>query len=227
MHPLTEALIQDLRRLADPAKAGPMQAYMKTDQPFYGVQAGPRRRSFKTIVKRFKEMSRAEYEQVIFELWQGNHREAMYQALEVAQHFKAYRDPASWPIYERLVRSATNWDTLDEIAGHLISDLVRRHRQFEARLIEWADDDNFWVRRAALLAQLKQKAETNTELLAQIILKLAPEKEFFIRKAIGWVLRDYSYTDPDWVRQFVEQHADKLSGLSQREALKQVKRHQS
>jgi 3-methyladenine DNA glycosylase AlkD len=224
---MTHALIDDLQRLADPDKAEPMQAYMKTDQPFYGVQAKPRRDSFKAIAKQFKAISRPEYEQIIFELWQSSHREAMYQALEVAQHFKKYRDPGSWPIYERLVRTASHWDTLDEVARNLISALVRQHREFEARLVEWAEDDNFWVRRASLLAHLKHKAQTNTVLLAETILKLAPEKEFFIRKAIGWVLRDYSYTNPAWVRQFVEQHAAQLSSLSQQEALKQINRPQS
>jgi 3-methyladenine DNA glycosylase AlkD len=125
-------------------------------------------------------------------------------------------------LYERLVRSAPHWDTLDWIAAKLISPLVRQHREFEAELIKWSADDNFWVRRAALLAHLHHKEETNTDLLGQTILRLCHEKEFFIRKAIGWVLRDYAYTDPAWVRAFVAAHETELSGLSRREALKQI-----
>ncbi|MCB0173573.1 MAG: DNA alkylation repair protein, partial [Anaerolineae bacterium] len=85
--------------------------------------------------------------------------------------------------------------------------------------------DNFWVRRASLLAHLRHKEQTNTQLLADTILALCHESEFFIRKAIGWVLRDYSYTDPAWVSNFVAQYDDRLSGLSKREALKQINRN--
>ena len=223
-HPLVKAIIAELEKVRDPEKAPAMQAYMKTEQPFYGVQAGPRRKAFRAAIKDFKEISRETYECVIFELWQGQYREEMYQALEVAERYRAYRDKESWPIYERLVRTATNWDTLDWIAGKLISPLIVQHRDLETELVKWSQDDIFWVRRAALLAHLHHKEQTNTDLLAELILRLCHEQEFFIRKAIGWVLRDYSYTNPEWVQAFVAAHEDKLSGLSKREALKQIHR---
>ncbi|MDX1520191.1 MAG: DNA alkylation repair protein, partial [Anaerolineae bacterium] len=207
-HPLTRAIKEELAKVRDPEKAPAMQAYMKSDQPFLGVQAGPRKEAFKAAVAPFKQISRADYEQVIFELWQGTYREEMYQALEVAERYKAYRTKESWPIYERLVRTATNWDTLDWIAGKLISPLILKHRDLEKELRRWASDENFWVRRAALLAHLRHKDQTNTELLAELILLLCHEQEFFIRKAIGWVLREYSSVNPAWVQAFVAQHAD-------------------
>jgi 3-methyladenine DNA glycosylase AlkD len=223
-HPMVVQLSEALQQVADLEKAGGMQAYMKTEQPFYGVQAGPRRKLFKAVARGFKQISREEYEQIIIELWRGTYREDMYQALEVAEHYKAYRDKQSWPIYEQLVRTASNWDTLDWVAGKLISPLVLQHRELEEKLVAWAQDENFWVRRASLLAHLHHKEQTNTRLLAEIILRLSQEPEFFIRKAIGWVLRDYSYTDPDWVLAFVGAHQEELSGLSKREAMKQIKR---
>ena len=113
---------------------------------------------------------------------------------------------------------------MDWLSSNLIGRLVDKYRHFEKELWEWTADNNFWVRRASLLAHLKHKEKTNIKLLPQTILKLAHEKEFFIRKAIGWVLRQYSYTDPGWVIQFVQNHEDKLSGLSKREALKALKR---
>ena len=225
MHPLAEQIIAELKVLADPEIAEGMRAYMKSNQPFYGVKAGPRRSSFKTIAKQFKMISQVEYEQIIFELWAGAYREEMYQALEVAEHYKKYRTLASWPIYDRLVRTAPHWDTLDWIAGKIVSSLVLQHRELEANLIDWSQADNFWVRRASLLAHLRHKEQTNTQLLADTILALCHESEFFIRKAIGWVLRDYSYTDPAWVSNFVAQYDDRLSGLSKREALKQINRN--
>lgn len=224
MHPMTRAIITALEQVADPEKAPGMQAYMKTGQPFYGVQAGPRRKAFKIVAKNYKQITREEYKQIIFELWHGRTREEMYQALEVATHYKQYLDLQSWPIYEQLVNTATNWDTLDWIAAGLISPLVLEHKKLEKELVKWSTSNNFWVRRASLLAHLHHKEETNAELLAKTILALAHEKEFFIRKAIGWVLRDYSYTNPEWVVAFVKANQDKLSGLSKREALKQIER---
>jgi 3-methyladenine DNA glycosylase AlkD len=221
---MTRAIITALEQVADPEKAPGMQAYMKTGQPFYGVQAGPRRKAFKIVAKNYKQITREEYKQIIFELWHGRTREEMYQALEVATHYKQYLDLQSWPIYEQLVNTATNWDTLDWIAAGLISPLVLEHKKLEKELVKWSTSNNFWVRRASLLAHLHHKEETNAELLAKTILALAHEKEFFIRKAIGWVLRDYSYTNPEWVVAFVKANQDKLSGLSKREALKQIER---
>jgi 3-methyladenine DNA glycosylase AlkD len=227
MHPMVVAIDQELERIRDPEKAKEMQAYMKTTQEFYGVQAGPRRKAFKAVAKQYRQIGRAEYDQIIFELWRGHYREDMYQALEVAEHYRAYRDLESWPIYERLVHTATNWDTLDWVAGKLVSPLVLQHRELESELVKWSMSDNFWVRRASLLAHLHHREHTNTQLLAETIQVLAPEKEFFIRKAIGWILRDYSYADPDWVRDFVDVHQTELSGLSKREALKRINRASS
>lgn len=223
-HPIVIQITEALQKAADSEIAGGMQAYMKTTQLFYGVKAGPRRKNFKQIAGDFKGLTREEYEQVIFELWNGEYREEMYQALEVAEHYKAYRDLESWPIYDRLVKTATHWDTLDWLAGKIVSPLVLKHRELEEKLVEWRKDDNFWVRRASLLAHLHHKEQTNTALLADTILALAHEDEFFIRKAIGWILRDYSYANPQWVEAFVNQHQAELSNLSQREALKQINR---
>lgn len=200
-----------------------MQAYMKTDQPFYGVMAVPQREIARAACRDFPDLTREEWETVILELWNGTHREEMHQALHVAQHYTSHRTPEAWPLFERLVHEATNWDTLDWIAGRLISELVLENRRFESDLVRWSESDNLWVRRASLLAHLRHKERTNTRLLSETILRLAPEREFFIRKAIGWVLREYSKTSPEWVRSFVDRHGDRLSGLSRREALKRIR----
>lgn len=223
--PLFVQLIRDeLRRRADPAKALEMQRYMKTAQPFHGVASPLRREIFRQARKPAPLTCRADYETAIRELWSGKYREEMYLALDTAEGIRRFHSEESWPLYEELVMTAPHWDTLDWLASRIVGPLVSRNRTLEKHLAAWADSPNFWVRRAALLAHLKHKEKTNVPLLAATILKLADEKEFFIRKAIGWVLRDYSYTDPDWVAAFVREHEDRLSGLSCREALKHIRR---
>jgi 3-methyladenine DNA glycosylase AlkD len=224
MQPITRYIKDELKRHSDAIKAPQMQAYMKTEQPFYGVQSKLRKQIFRDAIKEYPITSHEEWEKVILELWNGTHREEMYQALEIAERYKKYHDESAWALFETLLRSASNWDTVDWLSSNLIGRLVEEYRHFEKQLWEWSDDENFWVRRASLLAHLKHKDKTNIKLLSQTILKLAHEKEFFIRKAIGWVLRQYSYTDPNWVLQFVERHDEKLSGLSKREALKAMNR---
>lgn len=224
MQPITKYIKNELKQHGDAKKAPQMQAYMKTDQPFYGVQSKQRKHIFRDAIKMFPIISRDSWEKVILELWNGTHREEMYQALEIAERYKKYHDETAWNLFEKLLRSATNWDTVDWLSSNLIGRLVEKYRHFEKQLVAWSNDDNFWVRRASLLAHLKHKEKTNAKLLANTILKLSQEEEFFIRKAIGWVLRQYSYTDPEWVLQFVKNHEDKLSGLSKREALKALNR---
>lgn len=200
-----------------------MQAYMKTDQPFYGIQAKERRIIFKECIARNPINDQEEYQDVVRTLWDGEHREDMYQALETAEYFKPFRNAESWSLYEDLIHTSPHWDTLDWIAGKLVSELLLSERnRFEKRLIAWRKDDNLWVRRASLLAHLHHGKETNRELLGETIRLLMPEKEFFIRKAIGWVLRDFANTDPLWVIEYVREVETGLSGLSRREALKHV-----
>lgn len=224
MQPITKYIKNELKQHSDATKAPQMQAYMKTDQLFYGVQSVLRKQIFRDAIRKYPISSRETWETLILELWNGTQREEMYQALEVAERYKIYHDESAWNLFEKLLRSATNWDTVDWLASNLIGKLVYKYRHFEKELWKWSKDDNFWVRRASLLSHLKHKEKTNIKLLSQTILKLAHEKEFFIRKAIGWVLRQYSYTDPIWVSQFVERYENKLSGLSKREALKAINR---
>ena len=220
--PLHQYFLEEMRKAADPQKARQMAAYMKTGQKFYGVQAGPRRQIMRAGLKKYPIESRVQWNACILQLWRGETREEMYLALDVCQKYPQYHDAEAWPLFEVLVRTATNWDTLDWIASHFVGTVVAKNRDFEKQLIIWRVDTSFWVRRASLLAHLKHKEKTNSELLQETILCLAHEQEFFIRKAIGWVLREYGKTNPQWVQDFVSQNKDKLSGLSIREAMKNL-----
>ncbi|MBL7994322.1 DNA alkylation repair protein [bacterium] len=220
MHPMAVYLRRELRRAADPKKSGPMQAYMKNVQPFYGIQMPARKKIFQSARKKFTLTSYDEYETVIQELWRGKFREELYLAVDIAIYYKAFRSDPAMRLYEWMLTSADNWDTVDPVASHLVGDLVLQNRKHESNLKKWTRSKNKWLRRTALLAHLRHKNKTNRRLLEETILSMTDEREFFIQKAIGWILRQYAYTDPKWVIQFVRKHSGRLSNLAKREALK-------
>jgi 3-methyladenine DNA glycosylase AlkD len=215
----------ELGALADPVRARQMAAYMKTTMPFYGVAQPEREPVFRQMVQAMPIQNAETYEAVVSALWRQPHREDKYAALTVAQSFDGFVTPDRLPLYERMVREGGWWDLVDEIAGHLVSPLQRRHRAIVRAVMDrWIADADMWVRRAALLSQLGHKSGTDPEQLFDYCLRCAPEKAFFIRKAIGWALRDYSYASPEAVYAFLEQHRAQLSPLSVREGAKQLAR---
>lgn len=220
----TDFIVEQLQVNANPAKAPQMQAYMKTSQPLLGVAAPDRKALFREAKKRFSISSQQDYENTVETLWYGSHRETQYHALEVAGSFKKFRTSNSIRLYEELLLTAENWDTVDWIAITLVGLVILAEPDHESKLIEWRSHDNFWLRRSSLIAHIKHKEKTNTALQKETILLLCHEKAFFIRKANGWVLRQYSKTDPDWVDNFIQQYDSQLSGLSKREALKIINR---
>jgi 3-methyladenine DNA glycosylase AlkD len=214
-----------LRNAADDQKAAPMQDYMKTSQPFYGVQTTERKAIFREArrlhpIECFNELRR-----IIHILWHGTYREEMYVALDIGEHYHKFNTPDAFSFWEEVLATATNWDTVDWIASRIMGLMVLNHPQLSAELPRLSKSPNMWIRRTSLLVHLKHKDHTDFRLLEKTILKLAHEKEFFIRKAIGWVLREYSKTNPAWVLSFVQSHPEKLSVLSQREALKIIRKN--
>jgi len=209
---------------ADPAKAAPMAAYMKTDMPFYGVQKPERARLFREVKRRFPPASRRGYESAVRALWRLPHREEKYLALDYATTFLNKGGLDSIRLYQRLVREGAWWDLVDPIAAWIASPLLRDTRAEMQPVVErWIDHDDLWLRRTALLSQLRHKEQTDEQQLYDFCLRRADEKEFFIRKAIGWALRDYSWTAPRSVEQFLREHGERLSGLSRREAAKRLR----
>ena len=220
--------IQDhLRRAADPDKAGPMQAYMKTDMPFHGVQKTERvaiRRAFKRAftLRSWEDDLRP----LIEALWALPHREEKYLALELAHaHTRIALTQAALPLWEWLVRDGAWWDLVDAIASPLVSPTYLKHREeVEPWTERWIEDESLWVRRLAILAHLKHKEQTDAERLFAHCLRCAHEKEFFIRKAIGWALREYSKHDPEAVAAFLLAHRGAWSGLTFREGSKHLRK---
>jgi 3-methyladenine DNA glycosylase AlkD len=222
MSSIVSFLRSELQKHADPKRASAMQAYMKTSQKFYGVSASPLKEIFRTARTKFEIKTFDDYQNVIRALWSGESREEMYLAILTAKYYKKFRTDKAMRLYEAMLATATNWDLVDDIAAHLVGDLVLKDRKHETRLKRWARSKNFWMRRSAILAHLFHAKETNLKLFEQILAGMMHEKEFFIRKAIGWSLRQYAKTNPKWVKHFVKTYGDRLSGLSKREALKHI-----
>ena len=213
----------ELAAAANPEKAGPMAAYMKTDDPFYGVQKQARTAIFKEMGRRFPIDDGEEYEEAVQELWALPHREEKYLALAVATGFRRFITFERIDLYRRLIVEGAWWDFVDEIAGRAVGIVWLDDRSRTTPLMRsWIDDPDMWLRRTAIIGQLKHKDETDRDLLFDFCLRRADETEFFIRKAIGWALREYAKTAPDAVRRFTDAYRDHLSGLSYREATKHL-----
>ena len=212
-----------LSRAANPEKAAGMQAYMKTDMPFYGVQKPARTPILRQLVHDFPPADRDGYQALVLALWNLPHREEKYLALGVAQHFRSFVDTVSLPLYRRLIVEGAWWDFVDEVATHLIRDLVMNHpNEAWPEVDTWIEDPDMWLRRSAIICQVGARGKTDAERLFAFSGARLEEKEFFIRKAIGWALRDYARTDPEAVAGFVTTNRDRLSGLSFREATKHI-----
>ena len=214
----------ELAAAADPDKAAAMQAYMKTDMPFYGVAQPGRTPILRTLLKEHRPTSRDGYVEMVLGLWLLPHREEKYLALGVAVRCAEFIVPASLPLYKRLITEGAWWDLVDEVATHLIRPLVVSHPSDTWPEVEtWIDAEDMWLRRSAILCQIGAKGDTDEERLFGFCAARAHETEFFIRKAIGWALREYAKTNPLAVAEFVNSHHDELSGLSFREATKHIK----
>ena len=212
-----------LAERADPDKAAGMQAYMKTDMPFYGVQKPARTEILRQVKTEFPPGDRDEYEALAAALWELPHREEKYLAQGVAVVFGKFIVPASLPLYKRFIVEGAWWDFVDETATHMIRELVLDHPDEVWPTVDrWNDDDDMWLRRASIICQIGARERTDSERLFGFCESRMHETEFFIRKAIGWALREYAKTDPEAVARFADEHRESLSGLSFREATKHI-----
>jgi 3-methyladenine DNA glycosylase AlkD len=200
-----------------------MQAYMRTDMPFYGVQKEGRTVILRQLVRDFQPADRSEYQDLVLGLWGLPHREEKYLALAYARHFKTFTVPESLPLFRRLIVEGAWWDFVDEVATKLVRQLVLDEPDETWQVVdEWVGDEDMWLRRTAILCQIGARERTDVDRLFRFCVQRAFEKEFFIRKAIGWALREHAKTDPGAVARFVTEHRDQLSGLSFREATRHI-----
>jgi 3-methyladenine DNA glycosylase AlkD len=219
--PLLADLEADLGRLADPAQAPAMAAYMKDHFAFFGIKAPVRKALFKTYKARFRALSWEEVKDLVEALWQYDERECQYIALDLLELFPKAYQPDDVHLLESLITRKSWWDSVDLLAGHQFSHFIRRHPEVGREAVaRWRQSPDIWLRRTCLLHQLSWKQQTDWLLLQSLILENAASKEFFLQKAIGWALREYAKTNPDAVQAFVAGHV--LKPLSVREALKGI-----
>lgn len=208
-------------------KAQKMAQYMRNQFSFYGIQDEPLKRIVKEHIKQEGIPSPDEIHAVVHTLWSKEEREYQMVALRlVDEYIKKYgireQDAA---LIEYMTVHKSWWDTVDHIAGKHASRLFAEYPHLLQTVgKEWRGSTNIWLRRVMILFQLKYKDKTDLPLLEAIIRENTGSDEFFINKAIGWILREYSKTDAEWVQDFIDNN-DGLSNLSKREGLKHIKKH--
>ena len=229
--PADEALVDDVRRAlasaADPEVAAKQQAYMKSAMPYFGLPAPRLKAELRPLLQKWQPVDDEPWAGTVRVLWdEATHREEWYAAIAVARHrrARAWLDAASLDLWEDLVVTGAWWDVVDEVATHLVGDVLAGHRSVATPVVRaWATDDDLWLRRTAVICQINHKRDTDLDLLGEAIEVNVDDTSFWLRKAIGWALRQHARTDPDWVRAEVARLGDRLSGLSRREALKHLR----
>ena len=212
-----EDILQGLKEVANPEDAIHMKAYMKDQFEFLGVKTPVRRKLSKVFFK--KNSSLAIDWKFIHQAWDNPYREMQYVVLDYLQLKQKALTPSDLPKIKKLAQTKPWWDTIDFLCRS-VGYISLHYPETKKIVLDWSRDKDFWLRRIAIEHQLLQKEETDVQLLEQILINNLNQTEFFINKAIGWALRDYSKTNPDWVLEFIEKYKDKLSKLSIKEGSK-------
>ena len=213
-----------LRPLADAQQAQPMRAYMRDQFAFLGIHAPPCRQALRTLPG-LKDWTAPALLALAEVLWVLPEREFQYAAVDLLAKYHRQLDLQSLPPLIALVQRKSWWDSVDALAG-VVGDILLQSRKQghdgQPTMDSCLVHSNLWVRRVAMLHQLGWKERTDESRLLRYALHLAGEPDFFIRKAIGWALRDYARTRPDVGRAFLAQHGQTFSGLTRREAGKHL-----
>ncbi|HSU15600.1 DNA alkylation repair protein [Longimicrobium sp.] len=217
-----------LAAAGDPATAEGARAYMKSAMPYHGVKATPQRAIFRQLFAEVELATAEAWRAAVLGLWRdAEFREERYAALRLAgdRRFARFQTLDALPMYEEIVVTGAWWDYVDDVAAHRLPVLLRRFPgEMRREMLAWSRGGDIWKRRAAILCQLPLKRDTDLDLLERCIEPSLGRAEFWLRKAIGWALRQHARTDPGWVMRYVREHAAELSPLSKREALKQLLR---
>ncbi|MBC9718795.1 DNA alkylation repair protein [Streptomyces sp. TRM66268-LWL] len=219
-----ERLVPTYGKGADAARAEQMAAYMKGVAPFLGIASPERKALSKIVLEGLPRPDEADCTAVALRAWRLPEREYHYFAVDYLRRHGKRLSSAFLPVARHLVTTLPWWDTVDALAVHVVGGLVAADPRLERDMDAWIEDDDLWVARTALLHQLRYKDATDPDRLFGYCLRQSGHPDFFIRKAIGWCLREYAKTDAQAVRDFVAAHEQRLSPLSVREALKNVGR---
>lgn len=206
---------------SDSANAVYMKMYMKDKFEFLGIKSPERRELLKSIISQHGLPDREDLSATVKGLWKLPEREYQYVAMEIFRKFQKKMDQNDVKVIEYLIKEKSWWDTVDFIASNLAGPYFVLYRDMlQKQYTAWMASENMWLQRTCLLFQLKYKGATNEKLLFDTIHQLKISNEFFIRKAIGWSLREYSKTNPSAVKSFVR--STTLSQLSTKEALRLI-----
>ncbi|WP_196896013.1 DNA alkylation repair protein [Aureivirga marina] len=212
-------ILEQFKAKANPEIAAQQKAYMKDLFTFYGVKSPERKEIQKYFFAKENLPSKEKAAKITLELWNKPERELQYFAQEFYLKYKKLFSVEDIFIFEKLIITKSWWDTVDFVASNLIGDYFLKFPSKKEEFIhKWLQSENLWLKRTALIFQLKYKSKTDKQLLKTAIIKCNGTKEFFLNKAIGWALRNYSKTNPDWVRNFIQNHS--LSNLSVKEGSK-------
>jgi 3-methyladenine DNA glycosylase AlkD len=224
--PLLLLARRELQLVADRRRAAGAQAYMKSAMPYHGVTTPLLRATCKKIFAHLELPTRGVWREQVLSVWRSaKFREERYVAIELTGHklAKPFQTPAEMPLYEEIVVSGAWWDYVDVVASHRVGPILREYpAPMKKKMLEWSKSVNMWKRRTSIICQLGFKQQTDLDLLYACIEPSLHSQEFFLRKAIGWALRQYAWTDAVEVKRYVRRNRDRLSGLSYREALKNV-----
>lgn len=210
---------------ADPERSAGMRRYLKTTQPMFGVSQADLRAVLRALRADRAPADHAAWEAGARSLWAVPEREGRYAAIDwlVAWKRERWLGPGDLPMLEAFVREGAWWDLVDALAAKAVGRVVLEHRE-AARpvLLRWIEDPDLWIRRTAILCQLTHRDQTDVPMLLDFCRRQESDRTFWIRKAIGWALRQHARTDPAVVRAFLAERGDRLSGLSRREAGKHL-----
>ena len=204
----------------DDKNAVSMSAYMRNQFKFYGIATPKRKTIYKDFLKAEKSKGVIDWD-LLDKCFADEHREFQYLVSDYLLFMKQYVTFEDMPKIKNYITNKSWWDTIDFLCK-VIGNVGLRDNRIKGLMVEWSEDENFWVRRTAIEHQLGLKDKTDTELLEKIITNCFGSDEFFINKAIGWALREYSKTDPEWVRAFIEKHKKEMNSLSIRESSKYI-----
>ena len=211
-------LLMELDEAKNPNKAGPMEAYMRHQFSFLGI-AGPERNAlYKKYFPSAKKTRIIDWN-FVDTCWEKDPREYQYVGANYLKAMQSYLTEDDLPKLMRLVVTKSWWDTVD-ILDRVVGSLVYDKPELGEIILQWSLSDNIWLRRVAIDHQLLRKEKTDVQLMEKVLLNNLDQTEFFINKAIGWALRDYSKTNPEWVASFIEKNKERMAELSIKEASK-------
>ena len=211
-------LYEEMIRHKNEEQAQKMSKYMLNKFEYIGIKTPERREIFKIFFKEYKNEEKIDWE-FVNKCWENKYREFQYVGADYLKNMKDKLTIDDIPEFKRLILEKSWWDTIDNL-DMTIGALALKDSNVNKILMEWSLDENIWLRRIAIDHQLLRKEKTNTELLEKILKNNLGQAEFFINKAIGWALRDYSKTNPEWVRNFIEENRENMAKLSIKEASK-------